>query len=467
MCRVLCGFASRPTNNSTSFNLDNVAMTDAPPFAARLYVALCAFLALALTYLGVAYARVPTLEDTVLGVVFAALIVLAVRYPVHYAYKTKLALDSSVAFAATLLFEPGIAMFVVGVGSFAGDILMRRPVDETIFNSAQLTLQVGIAASVLLVGGWDSHAPHFNMLALPVLVVVSALAMYLVNSWAVAGMVALHVRQSVVQVWRQMGRFDVVEQTVQIALGLLGAAVASSFPWMLPILLLPVLPTYRSSIRHVQLRTQTIQAVEALADIIDIRDPYTADHSRRVASYAREIATELALPTDEIELITRAARVHDVGKIVVELAVLTKQGKLTDDEWEQLKAHPGKGTELLQHFPEFARATQYVRHHHERMDGKGYPDGIGGEDIPLGARVIAVADSFDAMASARPYRAGLPLPVVIGELKKHRGTQWDAHVVDAMLALIEREVITVPGTTLPAETQQRVSAERTLRSVPS
>jgi HD-GYP domain-containing protein (c-di-GMP phosphodiesterase class II) len=193
--------------------------------------------------------------------------------------------------------------------------------------------------------------------------------------------------------------------------------------------------------RQSRLRFQTIDAVEMLADLVDRRDPYTANHSRSVAGYAREIATRMGLGADQIMLIERAGRVHDLGKIVIDRSLLAKPGKLTSEEWAIFEDHPLVGAEILETFEEFRMGVAYVRSHHERIDGNGYPDGLVGEAIPLGARILAVADGFDAMASARPYRAGLPPEVVLAELVEGRDTQWDATAVDALLALIaERRI---------------------------
>jgi HD-GYP domain-containing protein (c-di-GMP phosphodiesterase class II) len=158
----------------------------------------------------------------------------------------------------------------------------------------------------------------------------------------------------------------------------------------------------------------------------------------------------LDLAPDEVDLIERAARVHDVGKVVIDQVVLTKEGRLSDEEWEQLKQHPVTGVEILSRFPEFRLATSFVRHHHESMDGRGYPDGLRGERIPLGARIIAVADSFDAMASARPYRGALAPEIVVSEFRTKRGVQWDAAVVDALLQLVDEErIVFNPTATTP------------------
>ncbi len=372
--------------------------------------------------------------------------------PVHFAFRTRLGLDTIVTFAAALLFDPGTAMLVAGLGAILADVFSRRSWDETLFNASQIALQAGFGGLILAVAGWNFDNLLLNPPELMPIALIAAAGMSLVNIFTVGMMVALQSGLSPVLVWRHTSGFDATEQLTQLALGFLVAVVTEAYAAALPLFLLPILAVYRSSDRHVKLRTQTIKAVESLADIVDIRDPYTAEHSQRVAAYSRELATALGLAPDEVEQIERAARVHDIGKIVVELRVLTKEGRLDEDEWEQLKRHPETGAQVLSHFPEFSEATAYVRHHHERVDGLGYPHGLEGEQIPLGARIISVADSFDAMASARPYRAGLPMDIVLSEFRQHKGVQWDERVVDTLLDLIAQGRLSVPDvvTNLPS-----------------
>ena len=412
--------------------------------SARLYILTLCAVAFGLT--GYYAARVPTLLslDALLAALSIGLVAVAVVYPLHFKANTRFSLESSIIFAAVLLFEPGLAMLVALVGSLLGDAVQRRARHEAAFNAAQTALQAGAGSLILSIAGWrtDELVPGGPLQLLAVL--AAAAAMHLVNTLSVASMVGLQSGPSPLHVWRRSIGFDAVEQLSQFALGFLGAIVAGTYLPALPLLLLPAYAIHRSLERHVQLRRQTLEAVESLADIVDIRDPYTANHSRRVSEVALQLATELGLPSEEVDLIERAARVHDVGKVIVDASVLAKPGRLTDDEWEQLRRHPVTGADILGRLPQFALATSYVRHHHERMDGRGYPDAIRAERIPLGARIIAVADSFDAMTSARPYRQGLPREVVLAELARERGAQWDARVVDALLNLLEQGRVSVP-----------------------
>jgi HD-GYP domain-containing protein (c-di-GMP phosphodiesterase class II) len=170
-----------------------------------------------------------------------------------------------------------------------------------------------------------------------------------------------------------------------------------------------------------------------MADTVDFRDPYTGGHSRRVTELTAGILHELGKQGPGFDLIVTAARVHDIGKIGLPDRVLMKESDLSAEEWELVKTHPDRGAELLEEYPSFARGAAIVRHHHERWDGRGYPHGLRGTDIPFGSRVIAVADSFDAMTTDRPYRRAMSAEKAMAILTGGRGREWDAAIVDAFL----------------------------------
>jgi HD-GYP domain-containing protein (c-di-GMP phosphodiesterase class II) len=174
------------------------------------------------------------------------------------------------------------------------------------------------------------------------------------------------------------------------------------------------------------------EQLEMMVKSIEARDPYTSGHSRRVAALAKSISEDLGLKSDLVAEIETAALMHDVGKIHAEFApLLSKEGRLTEEEWEIMKTHSIKSAELVGLFSRFqGPILSMVRHHHERWDGKGYPDGVSGSSIPLGARIIMVSDTIDAMTTDRPYRKALSFEKVVSELLKYRGIQFDPELVD-------------------------------------
>jgi HD-GYP domain-containing protein (c-di-GMP phosphodiesterase class II)/pSer/pThr/pTyr-binding forkhead associated (FHA) protein len=195
-----------------------------------------------------------------------------------------------------------------------------------------------------------------------------------------------------------------------------------------------------------QQRDLFLQAATALAQTVELRDEYTGSHTQRVTAYALLLAEELRLSPAERQHLEIAAPLHDIGKIAVADAVLRKPGRLTAEEFELMKAHVSKGAALLAHIPGLGPMLPIVRHHHERWDGSGYPDGLAGEAIARVARVVAVADAFDAMTSDRPYRPALPTAAAFAELEASAGRHFDPQCVAAFLRLRARvEAMLRPG----------------------
>ena len=181
------------------------------------------------------------------------------------------------------------------------------------------------------------------------------------------------------------------------------------------------------------------QTVTALSEAVDAKDRYTSGHSRRVAEYSRVIAKRMGKSVLEQEMIYRAGLLHDVGKIRIPIDIINKPGKLTDEEYDLIKIHPVTGYHILKDISEHYDMATAAKYHHERYDGKGYPNGLQGENIPEMARILAVADSYDAMTSNRSYRKWLPQSVVRSEIEKGKGTQFAPDVADIMLQIIDED----------------------------
>ena len=193
--------------------------------------------------------------------------------------------------------------------------------------------------------------------------------------------------------------------------------------------------------KHQQLRTAYVQTIRALSEAVDAKDAYTRGHSERVGVYASKIAREMNFPKDVIERVYIAGLLHDVGKIGVRDAVITKPERLTPEEYLEIKAHPEIGYRILEPVEFLRDVAPCVRHHHEWFDGsdRGYPDRLRGDQIPLPSRIILVADTVEAMTSDRPYRKALTLEAVVSEIHRFTGTQFDPKVSQAFVRLIERE----------------------------
>ena len=188
-----------------------------------------------------------------------------------------------------------------------------------------------------------------------------------------------------------------------------------------------------------QLRRSICQSLLGLANALEAKDPYTRGHSERVGAWGGRLATALRLPPAEVETIVQAGLLHDIGKIGVPEAVLRKRAPLAQDEWTLMRQHPVIGAQIVAPFEFFAGGALVIRHHHERWDGTGYPDGLMTRAIPLGARVVAVADVYDALTSDRPYRAALSRDAALAYLAAEAGQTLDADVVAAFLDLVRAD----------------------------
>ena len=187
-----------------------------------------------------------------------------------------------------------------------------------------------------------------------------------------------------------------------------------------------------SNLYH-ELKDTFITTAEVLAETIDLRDPYTGGHTKRVKNYSLAIGRELGLPHEVLDRLQISAILHDIGKIGIRDDILMKEGRLNQDEFEKMQMHPRFGAELLNHVKQLKDIAPGVRGHHEKYDGSGYPDKLAGKDIPLFARIITVADTVDAMMTNRPYRNALTMQDVMKELYKYTGTQFDGEIVAAFI----------------------------------
>lgn len=224
-------------------------------------------------------------------------------------------------------------------------------------------------------------------------------------------------------------------------LGILAAVTAERQTWSLALFLVPMALILLALREATRLRRHTKDAIVELADLIDQRDPYTYGHSQRVAEHASRVAKRLRLAPERVELITEAARMHDIGKVTTPDHILKKPAALDAREWSEMRKHCESGHRFLQQIPDFVDGAELVLCHHERVDGSGYPRKLRGSDLPLEASIISVCDAYDAMTSDRVYRQALTFERVVAELGGGRGTQWREEAVDAVLELMSEGAI--------------------------
>jgi HD-GYP domain-containing protein (c-di-GMP phosphodiesterase class II) len=396
--------------------------------------------ALAATFLVALAARSaqgPAGFEVAAAMLLGVLTALCRAFPLHVAPRRKMSMDSAPMFAAALLSAPWLAALAVAAGVAAAESSLffrlkgprrRLLAEQVVFNAGQVALAVGAGSLAFhaLHGGrleaWDMRA----LWAAP----IAALAMFAVNDLVLLAIVVAQVGRRVVRTWLS-DRGDIPYDAALYVSGFVIALASDIHVLMLPLLALPVAVFHRAMSDHVALRVQTREAIIAMADVIDARDHYTFEHSKRVGEYAREICEEMKLSPDLIEDIALAARVHDIGKIGIRDNVLLKPARLDDAERRVMHEHPDIGARLMLPLKDFRRGTTYIRHHHEQFDGSGYPSKLKGNQIPLGARIVSVADTYDAITTTRVYREGLTDDWARNEMARVAGTQLDPGVVRA------------------------------------
>lgn len=388
-----------------------------------------------------------TPDDLLASLVLVLLIAAARRFPLHFASKTKIVVDTSLIFAALLLLPMPWGPLVAGAGVLLGHLLFWRAWLDIVVNTSVVVVQAACAQwAYRTLGG--SIPIKFDTVAIAWPAMVAGLAILITERLLVGMAVAVHRRANFAQVFSGLWVKGVREDACLLLLGLLAVLVIQVQPLALLLLLIPIAVVYRGL--HTSLQALSWEAVEALADVIDQRDHYTAGHSKRVSELARRLAVEMGLSRDQVTTIRLAARVHDLGKIAIDSSILSKPSPLTEEEWDLMRHHPLTAVEIISRVPKFSSGADCVLHHHERWDGSGYPDGLRGDLIPIGACIIAVADGYDAMMSDRPYRQALTLDVVMEEFRRGAGMQWNEKVVLALFRVLARDGVAPSRAGVPA-----------------
>jgi hypothetical protein len=360
--------------------------------------------------------------------------------------------NTAAILAAIVLTGPTGAVIVGGCALFF--IARNRAPSKRVFNAGMFALSGYVAGRVFLLAG--GHAGTPNAASFPQIIAPFAAA--------AATQVAVNYTLLWIVLWlsKSSGRGSltvklIVTELGYAAFGLLIAGLWSVLGLFAAVLVLAPLFVSRWAVAQFAEQQRAYEAtVSALCQAVETKDFYTRGHSERVSRGSVMIAREIAMRTDRVEAIRLAGMLHDVGKLGVPTEVLQKTGKLTDEEFAAIQLHPMRGLDIVRDIGFLDEAMAGIMHHHERIDGRGYPMGLAGDEIPEFARVLAVADAFDAMTSTRSYRGARPVPEAIVELRKWAGTQFDPAFVDAFVAAVERDGWTAPAA--PAEAVPEPSA---------
>jgi diguanylate cyclase (GGDEF)-like protein/putative nucleotidyltransferase with HDIG domain len=362
----------------------------------------------------------------------------------------------AVDFASLLLLGPNETMIVAAASAWSQcsfRIKERNPAYRTLFSMGCLIITVQAAgliyrwiepSSVDVADGFSAWIK-----ALPKPLVGAATAYFLINTTMVATAIALSTHQRLVKVWNENFLWSAPSYFVGAGAAALAVGIFNfvSVMWLLPLAAAPLYLTYRSykvylgriddEQRHVrEMADLHLATIEALALAIDAKDQTSQSHIRRVQLYAAALARALGMSENDIQGVKTAALLHDIGKLAVPEHILSKPGPLTPEEFQKIRAHPKVGADIISAVPFPYPVSPLILSHHERWDGKGYPTGLKGEDIPLGARILSVVDYFDALMAERPYHKAMGFDAAVGLLQQEAGKGLDPRVVDKFIELL-------------------------------
>ncbi|MGE5484566.1 MAG: HD-GYP domain-containing protein [Ignavibacteriales bacterium] len=368
---------------------------------------------------------------------FTVLAFLAEAFPVNLPRENgTVSVGFAVINAAILLFGPEAAQWIAAVGTIrAKDLTGRTPLLAVLFNRAMLSIAAFLAGKAYVaLGGSPGPAGTIGIVPLA----ACALTYTVINTSLIVGVVSIDEGIDPRGLWGINFRWAMPNMfaLVPIAVVIVQVYNSAGTPGVF-VLLVPLLLARYSFKRYIDLRDTYLETVRALTATLDAKDPCTRGHSERVARIAVATGKALGMNEEDLELLRYVGMLHDVGKIGIRDSVLKKPGKFTREEALEMRQHSALGAEIISHVRLLGPGAQWVRHHHERFDGSGFPDQLRGEEIPIGARIIAAADAFDAMTSERPYKRAYSLDEAKQEMTTHSGTQFDPRIVEALLGVIE------------------------------
>ena len=370
---------------------------------------------------------------------FIVLSIIAEFMPVDLPVGGRVTIGFPIDFVVILIYGPLFAICVTFMGEILGDIFNRKTIwYKTLFNASQYALSAGVAGIVYQKLGGVVGLVNISNYIIPA--AICAISYFLINSNLFMIVVSLSEEVSILSVWKNRIKGAIATYIALAPIGFIMALVYTSIGvWGIILFFFPLFLARRSFELYTKMRKMYLETIRALAAAIDAKDPYTKGHSERVAKIAVVLATELNLPDRDIEDIEYTALLHDIGKIGIDDMILGKSSKLSNEEFKKIKEHPIVGAKIIEPIDFLKNSYWAIYHHHEKYNGKGYPDGIKSEDIPILARIIAVADAYDAMGSDRPYRKKLNKDKILKELNDQSGKQFDPEVVKALFLILDRE----------------------------
>ena len=396
------------------------------------------FLALSSIILLIYLFKYYAISDYTLLIVFSVLSALAETFLIPLPKVGAVSVSFALNFSAILLTNPLSASLIAAFGMMfrcpyvdgKGRVhVFNNPLYKTVFNVSQYIISFGLAGIVYV-----SIAEKTNFIVIffnPLAGAATLFVYILFNTFFMSVLMSLLLNEKLFYIWKS-NFFAMLINVVLV--GLLGIVLAFAYySYGLGGLLLFFIPLMfaRYTFKlYLDMRKNYFETLNVLVRAIEASDPYTSGHSMRVSAYAVAIANQVGLPQGKIDLIKSAALLHDIGKIGIDKNILNKTGKLEKEEFEKIKAHPEIGATIIADLSYLTNISEIIRHHHERNDGKGYPDGLSHDDIPLETSILTVADSFDAMTTDRPYRGALSLESALQEIRDNGGSKYNPDIVD-------------------------------------
>lgn len=371
--------------------------------------------------------------------VFGILAIASESLPVALPKGGYVTVSFAVFLSSLILFPLGVTLAATALSALIifGKAGLEQPLYKRVFNASQFILSLAAAYGVMNCFNY-SIKTDFKLL---ILYLIAAAVYMVTNTTIVAIALSMLSCKSPWSIWVSNLRWGLPNFMALIPLGFLLVLLYKNWGALgLCLLFIPLLASRHSFQLYIDMRENYLNTVEALVQALEAKDTYTSGHSERVGKFAVSIAEEIKMSEDKIQSLKYAAVLHDVGKIGVSEIILNKEGALQEPEWEAIRSHPVIGQTIIKGIKFLFDIGDVVRHHHERYDGRGYPDGIIGEEIPLESRIIAVADTYDAITSDRSYRKGKTHDEAIAELKRVAGTQLDSNLVEVFCKIVTIEM---------------------------
>jgi len=411
----------------------------------KIYLTLLSLISMALlTYLILNYELISTPSFVILSI----LMIIAETFLIQLPGIGAVSVSFALSFAAIIIGGPLTAALMTAIG-----VTLRRPHVEdrgyvhifnsppykTIYNASQSIICAGLSGMFYI---YVQNNLAYLGLAGDTIALVSTVIVYVILNTSIMTLLIKFLKGGkILEIWGENFKGTFLNSA---AIGLLGIIVAFAYSnygiGSVVLFFVPLLLARYSFKLYVDMRKNYMETVKALINAVEAKDPYTSGHASRVGKYAVQIGKELGLSSLELDKMRNAALLHDIGKIGVDDRILNKNKSLTNLEYEVIKNHPSTGYEIIKDIEFLKGANEIVKHHHERWDGKGYPDGLKGEEISLPISILTIADSFDAMTTDRPYRKAFSFEKAIIEIQNNSGTQFNPNIVDEAVKALGKSI---------------------------